>query len=348
MTEEVVNQPTIGIAEDQTPPFDPNAPIDYHQFHAAIFKDVKIFIATPMYGGNCLGTYARAMNDLIMLCASNGIHIRYFYLFNESLIQRARNYCADEFLRSDCTHLVFIDADIAFNPVTLLQMIAVQISNPEKYQIVAAPYPKKNINWNNVIDSVRTGALNPQYPQSLEYFGGALVMNFIPGTKQFQIQEPVEVLEAGTGFMSIPRAVLEKWAAAYPEMAYKPDHIGTEHFDGSREIHAYFHCDIDPKTGRYLSEDYFFCQKWRDAGGSIHMCPWMELQHTGSYTFKGSIPALAALEQAKQNAAQQAQASRPVSVPKFDPSKIQVGNVVTGKPTGTKKKRVKSRVGTRS
>jgi hypothetical protein len=147
--------------------------------------------------------------------------------------------------------------------------------------------------------------------------------------------------------MCIPRSVLEKWALAYPEMSYKPDHIGTEHFDGSRNIHAFFHCDIDPKTGRYLSEDYFFCQKWRDAGGSIHMCPWMELQHTGSYTFKGSIPALASLEQAKQNAAQQAQASRPVTVPKFDPSKIQVGNVVTGKPTGTKKKRVKSRIGTR-
>lgn len=325
--------------EAVTPPAEP---INYHQFKSDIFKDVKIFIATPMYGGMCLGTYTRSMNDLVLLCAKNNIAIYYYYLFNESLIQRARNYCADEFLRSDATHLVFIDADITFNPVTLLQMIAVQLSDPEKYQIVAAPYPKKAINWAQVSDAVKYGACGPNELQKMEYFGGDLVLNFIPGTHRFQIQEPVEVLEAGTGFMSIPRAVLEKWAAAYPEMSYKPDHLGTEHFDGKRNIHAYFHCDIDPKTGRYLSEDYFFCQKWRDAGGTIHMCPWMELQHTGSYTFKGSIPALAALEQAKSVIANPPQKS-PLA---FNPAQGG-GRPVNISPIAGKKKKIKSRTGTR-
>lgn len=307
--------------------------INWREFHSSIFKDVKILVCTPMYGGVCLGAFARSMNDLTMICAKNNIDLRYFYLFNESLIQRARNYCADEFLRSDCTHMVFIDADIGFNPVTLLQLIAVQLSNPEKYQIVAAPYPKKNINWSQIGDSVRLGVANHQNPQGLEYFGGDMVMNFIPGTTSFQIEEPVEVLEAGTGFMSIPRWVLEKWAAAYPNMSYKPDHIGMVNFDGSRNIHAFFHCDIDEKTGRYLSEDYYFCQKWRDAGGSIHLCPWMELQHTGTYTFKGSIPALAALENARTKAIEEH------GIMKFEPTNIKVGNAITGKPSGLKKKR---------
>ena len=85
-----------------------------------------------------------------MMCAANGITVKFYYLFNESLIQRARNYVADEFMRSDCTHLVFIDSDIAFDPRDVFGMIAVQVSNPEKYNIVTGPYPKKTIAWENV------------------------------------------------------------------------------------------------------------------------------------------------------------------------------------------------------
>lgn len=307
--------------------------INYHEFNASIFKDVKILICTPMYGGNCLGSYARSMNDLIMVCTKNGIEIKYFYLFNESLIQRARNYCADEFLRSDCTHMVFVDADVSFNPVSLLQLIAVQLSNPEEYQIVAAPYPKKNINWTNVAEAVKTNTINPKNLNQLEYFGGDLVMNFIPGTTKFDVMKPVKVLEAGTGFMMITREVLEKWREAYPEMSYKPDHLGTEHFNGSRNIHAFFHCDIDPKTGRYLSEDYYFCQKWIDTGGSIHMCPWIELQHTGSYIFKGSLQAMGALERGRANF----MANKPNEL-KFDST-----NNARIKKTTKKKKLIKTR-----
>jgi hypothetical protein len=70
----------------------------------------------------------------------------------------------------------------------------------------------------------------------------------------------------------------------------------------------------------------------------------MELQHTGSYTFKGSIPALAALEQAKQNSIPQT----PVQIPKFAPSKIHTGNDATVKSSSKiKKKHVKNRIGTR-
>ena len=75
----------------------------------------KLFIATPMYGGMCAGMFARSTNDLSALAVKYGIELRYYYLFNESLITRARNYCVDEFMRSDATHLLFIDSDIGFN-----------------------------------------------------------------------------------------------------------------------------------------------------------------------------------------------------------------------------------------
>jgi len=72
-------------------------------------RQAKLFVAAPMYGGQCAGMFCRSTNDLSALCAHYNIEVRFYYLFNESLITRARNYCVDEFMRSDCTHLMFIN-----------------------------------------------------------------------------------------------------------------------------------------------------------------------------------------------------------------------------------------------
>lgn len=248
----------------------------------------KIFVGTPMYGAQCAGTYTKASTDLAMMCAANGIGIHFYYLFNESLIQRARNYIADEFLRSDCTHLLFIDADIGFNPRDILGLLAVNISDPEKYNIVTGPYPKKAIAWEKVSKAADAG-LGKENPFDLENYSADYVFNPVKKQPSFKMNEPLEIGEGGTGFMLIARETFEKFALAYPELAYKPDHARTENFDGAREIHAFFDCIIDPETKRYLSEDYFFCKWARKAGLRVWMCPWMQLQHIGTYIFKGSL-----------------------------------------------------------
>lgn len=253
----------------------------------------SIFFATPMYGGACAGMFCKSTNDLSGLCAKHGIDLKYYFLFNESLVQRARNYCVDEFLRSDCTHMMFVDADIGFQAKDVLALLALQISDPVKYQIVSAPYTKKTIAWEKVKMAVDQG--RGENPFDLQHFTADFAFNPVKDITEFRIDEPVEVAEAGTGFMLIPRSAFEKYAAAYPQYSYKPDHVRTANFDGSREIVAYFDCGIDPDTRRYLSEDYFFCQNSRKVGITIHMCPWIELQHVGSYIYRGSMAALAAL-----------------------------------------------------
>ena len=60
----------------------------------------KLFIGTPMYGAMCGGQYTKSIADLTAMCAQYQIEVKLFYLFNESLITRARNYIADEFMRS--------------------------------------------------------------------------------------------------------------------------------------------------------------------------------------------------------------------------------------------------------
>ena len=95
--------------------------------------------------------------------------------------------------------------------------------------------------------------------------------------------------------MLITREALQKYDKAFPMQSYKPDHVRTTNFDGSREIMAYFDCVICPDTKRYLSEDYMFCQWMRKAGGKIWLLPWLRLKHAGTYIFGGSLAALAAI-----------------------------------------------------
>ncbi len=240
-------------------------------------REKKIMVCTPMYGGMCSGMYAKASCDLATLSTKYQMDLKFFYLFNESLIPRARNYLVDEFLRSDYTHLMFIDADIHFDPNDVLTLAALD------KDIIGGPYPKK----------------------VLDQYTGDYVFNPVENTHKIQVAEPVDVLEIGTGFMLIKRQVFNDFKEAYPQFAYRPDHNRSEHFTGDRIIHAYFDTVIDSKeylgdiageSDRYLSEDYFFCQFVRRIGYNIYLCPWMKLGHMGSYVFSGSMQSLANLE----------------------------------------------------
>ena len=251
----------------------------------------KLFVATPMYGGQCAGMYTRSIADLSAFCAKYQIPLQLYYLFNESLITRARNYCVDEFMRSDATHLMFIDSDIGFNPQDVIAMLAL-MDDDTPYDVMGGPYPKKCISWEKIKVAVDKGFAD-ENPNDLEKYVGDYVFNPKHSQREIPLGEPVEVLEIGTGFFMARRKTFEQYAKAYPELSYKPDHIRTEHFDGSREIMAYFDCIIDPDSKRYLSEDYNFCYHAAKAGMKVWFCPWMKLQHVGSYVFGGSLLDLA-------------------------------------------------------
>jgi KaiC/GvpD/RAD55 family RecA-like ATPase len=256
-------------------------------------RKYSLFVATPMYGGMNHGMYMKSCLDLQGLCLQYGIGIKFSFLFNESLITRARNYLVDEFInRSDCTHLLFIDSDITFNPQDVIAMLALD------KDVIGGPYPKKSIKWRSAVGALKK---NPDIDIGLlDKVVGDFVFNPVQGTSQFNVSEPLSVLEIGTGFMMVKRDVFTKMEEAYPMIRYKPDHVGQANFDGSRYIHAYFDTVIDTKdsivgggSDRYLSEDYMFCQMWRKLGGEIWLCPWMRTAHIGTYIFHGDMPAVA-------------------------------------------------------
>ena len=110
----------------------------------------KLMVCTPMYGGQCFGLYTKACLDLQALCINHRMEVRFSYLFNESLITRARNYLVDEFLhRSDCTHLLFLDSDISFDPRDVIALLALD------KDVIGGPYPKKAIKWKSIKTAIK-------------------------------------------------------------------------------------------------------------------------------------------------------------------------------------------------
>lgn len=245
------------------------------------FKQVKLFVATPCYGGMAHGFFVRSLLNLQVFSMQAQMPMSISFLFNESLITRGRNNLANMFMQSDCTHLMFIDADISFDPAHLMRMIAAD------KDIITGIYPKKEINWHGVEAAVKRGVPTNE----LRNHTGSFVVNLkgYKGAVAVDTNKPVEIWNGGTGFMLIKRAVLEKMRRSKLIKTYLND-VGdssgrTDHL--GKPITQFFTESIEPETGRLLSEDYHFCYMWRKMKGKIYAAPWVELAHVGSYIFEG-------------------------------------------------------------
>lgn len=244
-------------------------------------KDVTLFVATPMYGGLCTGMYTSGIMQLVGACGQNGMKMYFSFMMNESLITRARNSMAFDFLKSDATHMMFIDADISFNPNDVVRMVQAD------KDIICGIYPKKEINWVEVTEAVKRGVP----PDQLQNHTGAFVVNLAHGedSKTGNINEPIEIANGGTGFMLIKREVFEKLAEKVPSYTNDMYHA----VDTVREvkiIKEFFATSIDEESNRLLSEDYHFCKIARESGFTVWCAPWASFGHTGTYTFSGQLP----------------------------------------------------------
>jgi hypothetical protein len=243
-------------------------------------KKPIVFMATPMYGGMCTGTYTAALMQTHMAFSKAGVQLYYTYMMNESLITRARNSLAYDFLASQATHLMFVDADIGFKPEDIIEMVKRDVD------ICCGLYPKKEIHWQRVADAVGKGVPADQ----LKDHTGTFVVNLVGNERQeVKINELMEIQNGGTGFMLIKREVFEALADKVPE--YNNDmYLAVDTERKPRIIKEFFATSIDPDSNnRLLSEDYHFCKLARQHGFKIHAAPWVQLSHTGTYIFSGAL-----------------------------------------------------------
>ena len=241
---------------------------------------VKIFIATPCYGGNCNALYMTSLLSLQAVLGKAGHEAMVSVLVNESLITRGRNALVNQFMKTDADYLFFIDSDIQFYGDQVLPMI-----DADK-DIICGIYPKKEINWQQVAKGVKNG----EDPNNLKHYTGSWVLNLVDyaGSVTVPVGEPLEIWAGGTGFMLIKRKVFEELKDKTP--SYINDVVDLANADAPRErITQYFTESIEPETERLLSEDYHFCRQWRLQGGKIYAAPWVQLSHQGTYAFDGRL-----------------------------------------------------------
>jgi hypothetical protein len=220
------------------------------QVNVDYLKTTRVHICMPCYGGmlteSCFMSYIKWSNT----CRQLGIDWTMETMTNESLISRARNTLTAKFLHNkESTHLMFIDADIGWEPWHLLVMLNRDVD------VIGGLYPMKSlpVKWCvNGFDGAETG------PDGLQ-----------------------EVSKTGTGFMLIKRAVFEKLNAHPATKPFNND-IGL-----SIELNPYMktYFDTAVRENRYYSEDWTFCENWRDLGGKVWVDKRVLLKHTGTYVF---------------------------------------------------------------
>jgi hypothetical protein len=177
---------------------------------------------------------------------------------------------------------LFVDSDIGFEAKDAVKLVQLNLN------VVGALYPLKTYSWDKIADAARAGAGNDELPETgLAYcYNAAGTFVNVRGEKQLAMRSLrgcLAVNEIGGGFMLVRREVFERFAASYPELSYADDYPGNR---GNR-ITTFF--DYRIVDDRYLSEDYFFCRKWRHLGGNVWAYPQARLAHAGHHIYAGQF-----------------------------------------------------------
>jgi hypothetical protein len=222
------------------------------------FSKIHLHIGIPCYGGMVSEPTMTSFLRFTLLAQQAGLNWSLDTMVNESLVTRARNnLMAKMMTNTQATHFMFIDADIRFQPESILQMIAYD------KEVIGGLYPKKALPVNYVI-------------------------NLKPETK---IQGDIFTVDTmGTGFLLFKRSVYEKLIQAHPECKYVDDvGLGKQY---EPMMYSIFDVQIDER-GHYLSEDWLFCRRWQKLGGEIWAHSKVLLNHVGHYEYAGDLDKIA-------------------------------------------------------
>jgi len=236
-----------------TPPSEPAAGTQNIQVNLDYLRTTRVHICMPCYGGMLTEQTFMSFVKWGNTARQLGIDWTVETMTNESLISRARNTLTAKFLNTEgSTHLMFIDADIGWEPWHLLLLL------DRQKDVIGGLYPMKSlpVKW---------------------------CVNGIPGKEDGTAEDPnlVEVSKTGTGFLLIKREVFEK-LNGHPATKPFANDIGLS-ADLNPYMKTYF--DTAVREGRYYSEDWTFCENWRDLGGEVWVDKRILLRHTGTYVF---------------------------------------------------------------
>lgn len=205
----------------------------------------SVMISTPTLDGNLDARYVAALLQTTDSLRKRRIPYEITFELGNSLIADARNRLCSTFLKSPHSDMVFIDADIVWQPDDFMRLL----SHPVPF--VAAVYQRKS----------RDVSFTVKFGKQIERRGELLTADCV-----------------GTGFMRLSRECLEALANAHPEWRIADAKSGANEL-----FYALF--DTGILKGEYVGEDYMFCHRWRELGGEVLIDPTIRLAHYGSHAF---------------------------------------------------------------
>jgi hypothetical protein len=238
----------------------------------------KVMFATPCYISAVSMNYVASIFSLTCDAMHVGLDC-ILHLHSESLITRGRNNIVRKFLSEESfTHLFWIDSNIAFSADAVFRLLRAD------RDVAAGVYPMKNFHW--PAEGLPAGMTRTEFEERYTEYpfnpighGNARVSGYADGDGF------VEVDEAPTGFMAIKRHVFSRMMERYPQLRYTPD--GPPGHPQAHLHWLFFDCMVHPETGRYLSEDFAFCQ--RAIGGKVWVDLECKLSHLGQHMFRGDL-----------------------------------------------------------
>jgi hypothetical protein len=261
-----------------------------------INKNPCVYILTPCYGGMCHVDYLHCLLATMERFRTFGIDLKVEFCKNDSLVSRARNNLVAKAMNNPkTTHIMFIDSDISWDPNNIINLLL------SDKQLVGGIYPLKYYDWkdlikdknnpynSNVIQSWITRKNQSQFRDAIS--DEALVqhkllrynVNYINNTLNIE-KNLAEVRHLATGFMMFKRDVIEKMSRAFPSTKYVDD---VQFLSGTENDFAFALFDCGVVDDHYMSEDWMFCERWRQMGGKIFIDVSIPLSHSGTETFRG-------------------------------------------------------------
>jgi hypothetical protein len=209
----------------------------------------KVFVATAAHFSNFDVAF---LQSLLTLAVRPSVAVEIAHPNTDPSVERARNILTANFLAGDCTHILFVDADIAFTPADVARI------SSHAEPVVGGLYPLKHP--------------SPE----VQWCGNGRA----PGDAEIRPDGLSPVKYIGTGFLCIRRDAFEKLMAADgPEILYRQD------FPPYRMEYAFWRQGVAAAgpdgTRRFLTEDWLFCQRWNELGGTIYCDSQVVLRHVG-------------------------------------------------------------------
>lgn len=180
------------------------------------------------------------------------ISARLGFYAGESPLGRSRNSLTAEFLKSDCTDLLFIDSDLIFSAEQIERIVM------HEEDVVGGVYFIKS-----------EGHPRPCWNHKI-------------GNETPREDGLMEVRYIGTGFLRIRRSVFERMIESFgKEIWYDTDNamLPKEKQYDFWKMGVYEYSDGDR---RWLSEDWWFCQKCIDIGIPVYADCKLVIKHSGN------------------------------------------------------------------